>query len=153
MDSMDRKILAALQADGRMTNQALADAVGLSPSPCLRRVRALEDQGLIAGYAAVLDREAAGLPITAFVRVKLTEHTSKTVSAFERAVAAMEEVLQFHLTSGAEDYLLEVVVDSHRGYERFLRERLNHVPGVAAIETSFSLGAIKRTTALPVASR
>lgn len=151
MDSMDRKILAALQQDGRMTNQALADAVGLSPSPCLRRVRALEDQGLITGYAATLDREQAGLPITAFVRVKLTEHTSKTVSAFERAVAAMAEVMQCHLMTGSEDYLLEVVVDSHRGYERFLRERLNHVPGVAAIETSFSLGAIKRTTALPVA--
>ena len=150
MDHMDQKILAALQQDGRITNQALADAVGLSPSPCLRRVRALEEKGLITGYAATLDRDKAGLPITAFVRIRLTEHTSKTVSAFERAVTAMDEVLQFHLTSGTEDYWLEVVVDSHHGYERFLRERLNHVPGVAAIETSFSLSAIKRTGALPL---
>ena len=150
MDSMDQKIIAALQQDGRMTNQALADAVGLSPSPCLRRVRALEDAGLITGYAATLDREAAGLPITAFVRVKLTEHTSSIVSGFERAVASMDEVLQCHLMTGSEDYLLEVVVDSHRGYERFLRDRLNHVSGVAAIETSFSLGVIKRSSALPI---
>jgi Lrp/AsnC family leucine-responsive transcriptional regulator len=148
---MDRKILAALQQDGRMTNQALADAVGLSPSPCLRRVRALEEAGLITGYAATIDRELAGLPITAFVRVKLTEHTSHVVIGFERAVAAMEEVLQCHLTSGTEDYLLEVVVESQQGYATFLRDRLNRVAGVAAIETSFSLSAIKRTTALPVA--
>lgn len=150
MDGMDRKIIAALQQDGRMTNQALADAVGLSPSPCLRRVRALEEAGLITGYAATLDRERAGLPITAFVRVKLTGHTSDVVSKFERAVLAMDEVLQCHLTSGSEDYLLEVVADSQQGYADFLRERLNHVPGVSAIETSFSLSAVKRTGALPM---
>jgi len=150
MDRTDRRLLAALQRDGRITNQALADQVGLSPSPCLRRVRALEDQGLITGYAAQLDRNKAGLPITAFLRIKLANHAPDTVAAFERAILRLDEVLECHLTSGAEDYLLQVVVDSQAGYERFMRERLHPVPGIGAIETSFAFGTVKRTTVLPV---
>lgn len=147
---MDRRILAALQTDGRITNQALADQVGLSPSPCLRRVRALEEAGLITGYAALVDREKAGLPITVFIRIKLTNHAPATVAAFEKAILRLDEVLECHLTSGAEDYLLQVVVDSQAGYERFMRERLHPVPGIAGIETSFAFGTVKRTPALPL---
>jgi len=150
MDRTDKRLIAALQQDGRMTNQALADQVGLSPSPCLRRVRILEERGLIAGYAALVDRDKAGLSITAFLRIKLTNHAPDTVAAFERAIQRLDEVLECHLTSGAEDYLLQVVVDSQSGYERFMRERLHPVPGIAAIETSFAFGTVKRTTALPI---
>ena len=150
MDSTDRRLLTALQQDGRITNQALADQIGLSPSPCLRRVRALEDSGLITGYAAILDRDKAGLPITAFLRIKLANHAPATVAAFEKAILRLDEVLECHLTSGAEDYLLQVVVDSQSGYERFMRERLHPVPGIAGIETSFALGTVKRTPALPL---
>lgn len=150
MDSTDRRLLTALQQDGRISNQALADQIGLSPSPCLRRVRALEERGLITGYAALLDRTQAGLPITAFLRIKLANHAPATVSGFEKAILRLDEVLECHLTSGAEDYLLQVVVDSQAGYERFMRERLHPVPGIAAIETSFAFGTVKRTTALPL---
>lgn len=150
MDSTDRRLLTALQQDGRISNQALADQIGLSPSPCLRRVRALEERGLITSYAAILDRAKAGLPITAFLRIKLANHAPATVSGFEKAIMRLDEVLECHLTSGAEDYLLEVVVDSQAGYERFMRERLHPVPGIAAIETSFAFGTVKRTTELPL---
>ena len=151
MDRIDRKILTALQAEGRMTNQALSDAVGLSPSPCLRRVRAMEESGLIEGYGAQIDRKAAGFPITAFVRIRLTDHARKTVETFEKTVQRIACVLQCHLTSGSEDYLLEVVARSQADYERFMREELHAVPGIAAIETSFAFGLVKRTTALPLA--
>ena len=150
MDSTDRRLLTALQQDGRISNQALADQIGLSPSPCMRRVRALEERGLITGYAALLDRTKAGLPITAFLRIKLANHAPATVSGFEKAILRLDEVLECHLTSGAEDYLLQVVVDSQAGYERFMRERLHPVPGIAAVETSFAFGTVKRTTALPL---
>jgi len=149
MDAIDRKIVAALQRDARITNQALADEVGLSPSPCLRRVRTLEQSGVIEGYAAQVNRRACGLPITVFVRVRLKEHSHEVVDAFERRIVLLDDVLECHITSGAEDYLLQVVVDSQEGYERFMRDKLRAIPGIAALESSFAFGQIKKTAVLP----
>jgi len=150
LDRIDRKILMALQADGRLTNQALADLVGLSPSPCLKRVRALEETGLIRTYFAEIDRKACGLSVTAFVRIKLKDHSPDTVSTFEKKMATIDEVIECHLMSGGEDYLLEVVVSGHDGYERFMREQLHPVPGIGAIETNFSISAIKHRSPCPI---
>ncbi len=151
LDSVDKKILAALQADARITNQALAEQVGLSPSPCLRRVRLLEQNGAIVGYKAQINRKACGLSVTAFVRIRLKEHSQATVETFEKRIAAIDEIVECHLTSGEEDYLLQVVVDSHEGYERFMRDRLHAVPGIGAIETNFAFGVIKRLAPIPLA--
>jgi Lrp/AsnC family transcriptional regulator, leucine-responsive regulatory protein len=150
LDRIDRKILMALQADGRLTNQALADLVGLSPSPCLKRVRALEEAGYIRAYFAELDRKACGLSVTAFVRIRLKDHSTATVALFEQKIAAIDEVIECHLMSGGEDYLLEVVVAGHDGYERFMREQLHGVPGIGAIETNFSISAIKHRSPCPI---
>lgn len=149
MDAIDRKIVRALQRDARMTNQDLAAEVGLSPSPCLRRVRALERSGVIEGYEARVNRRAYGLPMTVFVRVRLKEHARDVVDTFERRIALLDDVLECYVTSGAEDYLLQVVVDSQDGYRRFMRERLQAIPGIAAVESSFAFGVIKRTAVLP----
>lgn len=150
MDRIDRKMLIALQEDGRISNHALADRVGLSPSPCLRRLRAMEAAGLIESYSALINRAKAGFPLTAYVRIRLQRHTPDFVEAFENRICRLEEVLECHLTSGSEDYLLQVVVESHDAYERFLRDRLHPIPGVAAIETSFALGVVKRVSTLPI---
>ena len=150
LDRIDRKILMALQSDGRLTNQALADLVGLSPSPCLKRVRALEAAGLIRTYFAEIDRKACGLSVTAFVRIRLKDHSPDTVATFERKIAAIDAVIECHLMSGGEDYLLEVVVSGHDGYERFMREELHPVPGIGAIETNFSISAIKHRSPCPI---
>jgi Lrp/AsnC family leucine-responsive transcriptional regulator len=150
LDRIDRKILMALQTDGRLTNQALADLVGLSPSPCLKRVRALEAARLIRTYFAEIDRKACGLSVTAFVRIRLKDHSPDTVATFERKIAAIDAVIECHLMSGGEDYLLEVVVAGHDGYERFMREELHPVPGIGAIETNFSISAIKHRSPCPI---
>lgn len=150
LDAIDKRILAALQRDGRMTNQALADAVGLSPSPCLRRVCLLEESGVIAGYTARLDRKACGLSVTAFVRIRLKEHSRSAVTAFERQIALIDEIVECHLTSGEEDYLLQVVVESQEAYERFMRDRLHSVPGIGAIETNFAFGTVKSLSPVPI---
>ncbi|WP_233346730.1 Lrp/AsnC family transcriptional regulator [Hyphobacterium sp. CCMP332] len=150
LDRIDRKILMALQTDGRLTNQALADLVGLSPSPCLKRVRALEAARLIRTYFAEIDRKACGLSVTAFVRIRLKDHSPDTVATFERKIAAIDAVIECHLMSGGEDYLLEVVVSGHDGYERFMREELHPVPGIGAIETNFSISAIKHRSPCPI---
>ena len=150
LDSLDKKILMALQRDGRLTNQALADEVGLSPSPCLKRVRALEADGFIRGYNAEIGRKTCGLAVTAFVRIRLTDHSSQTVTTFEKRIAAVEQVIECHLMSGGQDYLLEVVVTGHDGYERFLKDHLHVIPGIGAIETNFSISAIKHRSPCPV---
>lgn len=150
MDNTDRRILRTLQRNGRISNQDLADEIGLSPSPCLRRLRQLEADGWIAGYAGLIDRKACGLAVTAFVMIRLQTHAGTAAAEFEQRVAAMDEVLQCHLVSGVHDYLLEVVAEDLEGYENFLRHRLHALPNIAAIETSFSVSTVKRTTACPV---
>ena len=149
LDSIDYKIIRALQANGRMTIQELASAVNLSASPCLRRVRILEEQGVLKGYAAVVDEERYGLPVTVFVRIRLERHSEEKVGRFERSIRAIGEILECHLLAGDFDYMLRVLVPDLKSYEDFIRERIHTIPGIAAIETSFAYGTIKRTLVFP----
>ena len=150
MDDKDRQIIRALQRDGRMSNQDLANEVNLSPSPCLRRLRNLEKSGVIRGYAARVDARAYGLPITAFVRIRLDRHDEQTVGRFEREVGRMDEVLECHVMTGQTDYQLRVVVDSLDAYETFIRTRLHPVGGIGSIDTSFAYGTVKDSQVFPV---
>lgn len=150
IDAIDRSILAQLQADGRMSIADLADKVGLSPSPCLRRVRALESAGLIGRYVAVLDQRKAGLPVSVFVSIKLERQREDALDAFAAAVRRWPEVLECYLMTGQRDYLLRVVVADLDAYERFLKQRLTRVEGVASIESSFALEQVKYTNVLPL---
>lgn len=149
MDATDFRIIQELQRDGRLTNQDLAERVNLSPSPCLRRVRLLEKQGVIRGYTALVDASAYGLPVTAFVRVRLERHAANSVKVFETGIRNVDEVLECHVMTGEYDYLLRVQVASLADYERFLREKIHAVPGVGSIDTSFSFGVIKDSHAFP----
>ena len=150
LDAIDRRILTALQADARIPNAALAEAVGLSPSPCLRRVRALEGAGVIKGYAALLEAGAVGLPISVFVQVTLERQIERALEEFERAILDRPEVMECYLMTGDADYLLRVVVSDLTAYERFLKEHLTRVAGVASIKSSFALNQVKYSTALPL---
>jgi Lrp/AsnC family transcriptional regulator, leucine-responsive regulatory protein len=123
-DALDRRIIAELQADARLTNVELAKKVGLSPSPCLRRVKRLEKAGVIEGYRGLLTRERVGLGMTVFISIKIEGHASEGADDFVSAVSAMAEVISFHLVSGETDYLLEVVVPDLAHYQRFLLDRL-----------------------------
>ncbi|MCZ4351220.1 Lrp/AsnC family transcriptional regulator [Roseovarius aestuarii] len=149
MDEKDRQIIRALQRDGRLSNQRLAEEVSLSPSPCLRRLRNLEKTGVIQGYAAKIDARAYGLAITAFVRIRLERHDEKTVMNFEHQVAQMEQVLACHVMTGQTDYQLHVVVASLEDYERFIRARLQRVGGIGSIDTSFAYGTVKNSSVFP----
>lgn len=149
MDAKDRQIIRALQKDGRMTNQDLAEAVNLSPSPCLRRVRNLEASGAIRGYAVDVDPAAYGLPITVFVRIRLERHNEEDVQRFERRVRAIDEVLECHVLTGAMDYQLRVVVAGLDAYEDFIRNRIHPIGGIASIDTSFVYGTVKKTAVFP----
>lgn len=149
MDKIDRKILTELQSDGRLSNQELAQRVNLSPSPCLRRVRLLEERGIIRGYTAVVDQTACGLPLTVFIRITLERHDVRTVSEFERRIREIDEVMDCFLMTGHRDYLLRVVASSLEGYERFVREVIHAIPGIASIDTSFAYGVVKHAAALP----
>ena len=149
MDEKDRQILNALQREGRLSNQDLSERVNLSPSPCLRRLRNLEDSGVIKGYTAIVDESAYGLPITAFVQIKLERHTEDTVKAFEHKVRNTENILDCYVMTGDSDYLLRVLVESLEGYERFVRTHLHSLDGIAGIQTSFAYGTVKRATKFP----
>lgn len=148
-DAIDRRILEALQGNGRMTNQELADQVGLSPSPCLRRVRQLEGTGVIERYVALVDPEAVGLSVTAFVRVRLDQQDDRHLAMFEEAVAGFSEVMECYLMTGEADYQLRVLVKSLGAFEDFLRHKLTKVPGVANVTTSFALRPVIYKTAMP----
>ena len=149
MDSKDRQIIRALQANGRMTNQDLAEQVNLSPSPCLRRLRILEESGAIQGYSADVDAKAYGLPITVFVRVRLEHHNEEDVKRFESRVMSIDEVLECHVLTGASDYQLRVVVPDLDAYEDFIRNRIHRIGGIASIDTSFVYGTVKKTSVFP----
>lgn len=150
LDDIDKHILLELQLDGRLTNQELADRVGLSPSPCLRRVRALEQAGVISGYRAVVSPEAVGLSITALVRLTLSSHAQDTVDAVERELRDVPEIVEAYLLAGDADYLVKVVVASFAAYEVFVRDRLRTIPSLASIETTFAFGTTKPVSPLPV---
>lgn len=150
VDSKDRQIVQALQAEGRLTNQDLSDRVNLSPSPCLRRVRLLEEQNVIKGYTALVDQKTWGLPVTVFIRIKLERHGDAVVSKFEKAIQNMPQVMDCWLMTGRSDYLLRVIASDLDNYERFVRRELQRVPGIASIDTSFAYGSVKHAQVLPV---
>lgn len=152
LDDVDKRILAALQEDGRLTNVELAERAGLSPSPCLRRVRILEEEGIIRGYQAVVDQRQVGLPVSVFVSVKLEKQREDALQRFEKAVRAFPEVLECYLMTGSRDYLLRVVARDLADYERFLKATLTRIEGVASIESSFALAQVKHTAVLPLMS-
>ena len=150
LTDLDRKILRALQEDGRMTIQAIAERVGLSASPCLRRIRQMERAGIIAGYSATVDQKAVGLPVSVFISIKLERQRSHELDAFGAAISRWPEVMECYLMTGQFDFLLRVVCADLAAYEQFLRERLTQVEGVASIESSFSLGQVKYSRVLPL---
>jgi Lrp/AsnC family leucine-responsive transcriptional regulator len=150
LNEIDRKILECLQSDGRMTNQLLSEQIGLSPSPCLRRVRLLEENGVIAGYVALVNPDAIGLPVTAFVRIRLDQQDDGHLASFETAVAGFPEVMECYLMSGESDYQLRVLVGSLGEFEDFLRHKLTRITGVSKVTTSFALRPVVYRTALPI---
>ena len=150
LDEIDRKILALLQKTGRMANIELADAVGLSPSQSLRRVRRIEQSGVVRSYVAVLNREALGLEVAAFVRVTLEKHDPKLTDAFERGLQKIPEVLECYAVTGEADYLLRVVAPTVKAYADILMEKLRGLPGVTSLNSSVVLKEIKQTTTLPL---
>jgi Lrp/AsnC family leucine-responsive transcriptional regulator len=146
----DLRILAVLQRDGRISNAELAERVGLSPSPCLRRLKQLESEGYIRGYAALLDRGRLGLGIEAFVRVNIERHKDAETDAFEREVRRLPEVVGVWMMAGDMDFLLHVVVADLEAYGRFTRDRLIRLPGVKDVHTSFVIEAVKDRGVLPL---
>ncbi|WP_296494738.1 Lrp/AsnC family transcriptional regulator [Rhodoferax sp.] len=150
LDSVDRQLLAALQNDGRATVGELAERVSLSPSPCWRRVKQLEESGLIEGYHARLSRQKLGYGVTGFVQLQMENHTPQAAESFERAVVALPQVLSCHNLSGRYDYQLEVVGVDLESFAEFVRTHIRALPGVREISTSFSLKEIKRSLVLPI---
>lgn len=150
LDAIDRKILAALQRNARLTNVELADEIGLSPSPCLRRVRILEEAGVIGGYHASLSRAELGLGLTVFVGVKAERHHGAAPDTFRDAIREVPEIVACHLVSGEADFLLQVVVADLAAYEKLLLGTLLKLPGVADIRSNFAIRALKETSPLPL---
>ncbi|MBB1077717.1 Lrp/AsnC family transcriptional regulator [Rhodoferax sp. 4810] len=151
LDRYDRHILHCLQANGRMSNQELADQIGLSPSPCLRRVRVLEEAGIIAGYRALLNARQLGLTLTAFISIALDRHTPDRFAQFDAAVALLPEVLECALITGRDaDYQLKVIVRDMEAYQDFLLNKLTPIAGVTGVHSSFVLRQVIARTALPL---
>lgn len=151
LDALDHKILDALQDDGRLTNVELADRIGLSASPCLRRVKRLEADGVIGGYRAILDRRRVGLSLTVFVGLKVDRHADEAATTgMWAAIDAMPEVVSCHIVSGESDYLLEVVVPDLEYYEGFLLGTLLKLPLVRDVRSSFAIRRVKQAGPLPL---
>ena len=150
MVQIDKKIVFELQKNGRLSNFDLAEKVGLSPSPCLRRFKNLEKKKIISGYTAIIDEELFGYPITAFVSVRLENHTDGTLKVFEEGISHLDEVVDCWLVTGNRDYLLRVVAINLKTYEKFMREDLTKIKGIASIETNFALGSVKSKQPLPI---
>ena len=150
LDEIDRRILASLQAHARLRNVELAEQVGLSASPCLRRVKRLEETGVIRGFATLVDPEAVGLPVSVFVQVTLERQSEAALETFESHIAEWPEVMECYLMTGDADYLLRVVAADLTAYQEFLMNKLTRVEGVASIKSSFALRRIAYRTALPV---
>ena len=151
LDRYDWHILQILQDDGRMSNQELADRIGLSPSPCLRRVKALEDSGLITGYRALVDAKKLGLTLMALIHIAMDQHTPERFAAFEAQVQMIPQVLECLLITGQKaDYQLKVIVKDLEAYQELLLNRITRIPGVSGVHTSFVLRHVIHKTALPV---
>jgi len=151
LDSYDRRILEVLQQEGRVSNQELADRIGLSPSPCLRRVRALEEAGIIAGYRALLDRGKLGLDLVALVSISMDRHTPERFARFDETVSALPEVLECLLITGRDaDYQLKVIVRDMAAYQELLLDKITRIEGVSGVHSSFVLRRVVERTALPI---
>ncbi|SBT04085.1 Bkd operon transcriptional regulator [Candidatus Accumulibacter aalborgensis] len=151
LDRYDCQILQALQQDGRISNQDLADRIGLSPSPCLRRVRALEESGVITGYRALLDARKLGLSLMALIHISMDQHTPERFSTFDARIAEIPELLECLLVTGQDaDYQLKVVVKDMDAYQELLLDRITRIPGVTGVHSSFVLRRVVDKTALPL---
>jgi Lrp/AsnC family transcriptional regulator, leucine-responsive regulatory protein len=150
LDTIDRKILSVLQSDGRITMAELADKIGLSVSPCHRRVKLLEERGVITRYIASIDQKSVGLHVSVFISIKLARQKEEDLDRFARAISKWDEVLECYLMTGNRDYLLRVVVADLSAYEAFLKTKLTRLDGIASIESSFALAQVKYSIALPV---
>ena len=150
IDSTDHAILDALQERARISNVELADRVHLSESACLRRVRALEEAGVIAGYSAMVDPVRVGLPSAVFVQLTLQRQDQTDLDAFEEAVQNIPEVMECYLMTGEFDYLLRIVVSDASDYERVHRQHLTRLPGVARVQSSFTLRTVRKANVLPI---
>lgn len=144
LDETDRNILRVLARDGRVSNQKLAEQVNLSATPCWNRVKALEEAGVISGYAAILDQHALGLPDIVIIEVTLEHHDDEIFSRFGEALAALPEVMEAYLLTGEYDYLIKVAVTGTAGYEQFLRGKLYKLPGIRHSRSTFALRCLKR---------
>jgi Lrp/AsnC family leucine-responsive transcriptional regulator len=150
LDAIDRRIVAELQANARLSNIELADKVGLSPSPCLRRVKRLERDGYIDGYRASLRRDGIGLGFSVFLGVKINVHANEHAQSFEKTVVEMPEVVACHLVSGEADYFLEVVVPDLEDYQRFLVGKLLNLPIVREVRSNIAIQTLKAGAPLPL---
>ncbi len=150
LDHIDHKILRHLQENARITNAELADRVGLSPTPCLRRLRRLESDGVIKGYHTEIDREALGVNVTVIILVKLEREDDKTLREFEKAIKDRTEVMECYLVTGKFDYFIRVVVPSLAAYETFLSETMLRMPNIATVESSFTLREVERKVVMPI---
>jgi len=150
LDAIDRRIISTLQENGRLSNVELADRVGLSPSPCLRRVRRLERHGYIEAYRAILQRKLVGLGLTVFIGVKIDGHANDKAEAFQEAVIAMPETISCHLIAGDIDYLIEVVVPDLDHYQRYLVEKLLDLPIVREVRSYIAIQTLKAGAPLPL---
>lgn len=151
LDAYSLKILAALQRDARQTVQQLAEAVGLSATPCWKRIKDMEAAGVITGYTALVDRQKVGLDLAVVVEANLREHTEDLVQRFEQAVAACPQIVRCLATTGQSDYLLTVLVADIQHYDRFLHDTLFKLPGITHVRSSIVLKEVKAVVALPVA--
>ena len=150
MDALDRRILDELQRDGSLSNVALAQRVGLSPSPCLARVKALEQSGVIRQYVALADAARLGLGLNVFISISLTTQSKEALARFEQRIADLDEVMECYLMTGDSDYLLRVVVPDIGALERFILERLSPMPEVEKIRSGFALKQVRYKTTLPL---
>lgn len=150
IDAIDRRILRLLQSDAKISNAELSRRVGLSPSPCLARVRALERSGVISRHVTLLDPLKVGLGVSVFIQVSLEQQVERALNAFQAAICTYPEVMECYLMTGDADYLLRVVVADVPALERFILERLTKIRGVASIRSSFALKQVKYETALPL---
>jgi DNA-binding Lrp family transcriptional regulator len=150
LDAIDRRILEHLQDNARISNVDLAARVGISASPCWRRVRELEESGVISNYVTLIDAASVGLTVSVFVSVSLEKQVERELEVFQNAVRERPEVMECYLMTGEADFLLRVVVPDLMAYERFLMDHLTRVPGIASIRSSFALKQVKYRTALPL---
>ena len=151
LDRTDRRILEVLQRQGRISNQDLADSVGLSPSPCMRRVRALEENGIISGYRAMLDAQKLGLTLMALIHISMDRHTPERFDNFENKISVLPEVLECLLITGQEaDYLVKVIVRDMEAFQHLLLDKITRIEGVSGVHSSFVMRRVVDKTELPL---